>query len=65
MKKEHLVRTIAVVVMTLAVGAAWLFGGLEGDMHVRVESWLVLLVPATLDTLQLLTRQKRAAKAAQ
>lgn len=64
MTKEHLVRTVAVAVMFLALGASWLWAGLEPDMHARVEGMLILLAPAVLDTLQVATRQKRATKAA-
>lgn len=62
--KEHLVRTVAVVVLFLACGAAWMFGDLDTEMKAQVSGLLLLLGVAVPDVLQLATRQAKARKAA-
>lgn len=61
-KTEHYIRTGAILVLTIACGGAFLFAtGLDDMMKGRIEGWLMLLVPALLDSLNVARRQRAMA----
>lgn len=57
---EHYARTALILVLLIAVGAAWLFGDLEPEVAFRLEGLLYVLVPATLDALRVAFKQLKA-----
>lgn len=56
--REHLWRASLIVVVSLAVGAAYLFGPLGAEMKIRLEGSLALLLPALWDVLRVAKRQR-------
>lgn len=57
-RTEHLIRTGLILVLTLAVAAAWLWAPLDPEMRARLEGLMVLLGPALLDSLNVARRQR-------
>jgi hypothetical protein len=57
-RTEHLARTGLILVLTLAIGAAWIWAPLEPEMRARFEGVLLLLAPALLDSLNVARRQR-------
>lgn len=61
---EHIIRTGLILVLTLAVGAAWIWAPLDPEMQARLEGVLLLLGPALLDSLNVARRQRVSATSA-
>ena len=61
MSTEHLIRTVAVLLAWLGVGAAYIWLLISGDsegVSARLEGMLAVLTPAALDTMRVAKREK-------
>lgn len=61
MPTEHTIRTVAILLAWLGVGAVYLYllvEGASGGVAARLEGMLAVLTPAVLDTMRVAKRER-------